>query len=94
MGLGSASFWVDLGERTVRAFAQGCLVGLGVGTAVLPVQTLPWLFAAEIGGTQAALTVLTGLAALKVGDRLTASFLPSPPGNAAAVKAVFTHKDT
>jgi hypothetical protein len=73
-----ASFWIDLGERTLRAFAQGALGGFGVGATVLPVTGLPWMLALQMGGSMAVLCFLTGLAGGWTGDKQTASFLPPP----------------
>lgn len=81
MALLSKSFWVDLIERTVRAFAQGALAGLGLDAVTKPVNQLPIVFALELGGTLALICFLTGLAGMKLGDPMTASFLPAPPNN-------------
>ncbi len=69
-------FWVDLGERTIRAFAQGMVGALGVTAIASPVTSLPWVFAAEVGASAAVFSILTGFAALKVGDGQSASLVP------------------
>jgi Putative lactococcus lactis phage r1t holin len=83
-----ASYWIDLGERTIRSFAQSLVATLGVGAALSPVTHLPWLVALEIGASSAVMSVLTSLAAMKVGDPQTASFLPPPKKTEAAVKSL------
>lgn len=76
-----AGFWIDLAERALRGFAQGAVGALvakaGVKAVTVPVMSLPWLFAAEVGASAAIVSLLMGLAAMKVGDQQTASFLPA-----------------
>lgn len=73
------SFWVDLGERTLRAFAQGVLATWTMlQIHVAPGVELPWLFMLQGGGVYAVYTLITGLAGMKIGDSYTASFLPAP----------------
>lgn len=90
--LGASSYWIDLGERTVRSFAQGVLVGLGVTAASTPVTHLPWQAALELGAAQAVVCFLMGLAGLKFGDKQTASFLPPPAQTPLMMSALF-HKE-
>ena len=77
--MGLPSFWVDLGERTARSFAQGMIAALGVGAATSAITDLPWITALEVGASSSILCLLMGLAAMKIGDQQTASFLKAPP---------------
>lgn len=73
-------FWIDALERTVSSAAQGFLVGGGLGfsaevTQAVDARHLPWLAAAGTAGGMAVATFAKCLAAIKVGDRGTASFV-------------------
>jgi hypothetical protein len=89
--LASASFWIDTGERAVRAFAQGTLTALGIGSAnhFVPDVSVPWPAAFAAGGIAAMMSVLMSLASIKVpgSDPDSGSFLPPPKVQAAKFKA-------
>lgn len=96
--LGSASFWIDTCERSVRAFAQGTLIALGLGAAnnVYPGVTLsvPWPAALIAGVSFSALTALTCLSSLTIpgADSNTGSFLKPPPDQLPKLHAWFEHR--
>lgn len=81
----TASFWVDLSERTFRSFVQAFVGALTVGggaaaagTAMSshPLLNLPWELSAEVGTVSALVCLLTGLGSMPFGDSTSASFLP------------------
>lgn len=72
-------YWHDVAERLVRAFAQGTLAGLGVGTATFDRGGLPWLDALEIGFGCAVIALLMSLAGGQVGDKNSGSFRKPAP---------------
>lgn len=74
----NGAFWIDLGERTLRAFAQGFLAALTLKgfSAAVPIADMPWLLAVELGASTAIMCLITGLTSIPVGDKNTASFLP------------------
>lgn len=74
----SSGFWRDTLERTVSSAAQGLLVGGGLGigaeaTQAVDARYLPWLAAAGTAGGMAVATFAKCLAAIRVGQRGTAS---------------------
>jgi hypothetical protein len=93
--LATASFWIDLAERTLRTFCQTAGGALLVGsTNIVPIPQLPFLTAVEIGGSAALLTLLTGLGSIAVpgSDPQTASFLPPPSQTPVLLKAMLRRK--
>ncbi|AVO21636.1 holin [Mycobacterium phage TChen] len=71
-------FWEDALERIVSSAAQGFIVGGGVGTATatsVDVRYFPWIAAASTAGGMAVMTFAKCLAAIKVGNKGTASLL-------------------
>ena len=72
-------YWRDLAERAVRAFAQGMLATLGVGSATFAEGGLAWADSALIGVGSAVISVLLSLAGGKFGDKSTPSFQHAPP---------------
>jgi hypothetical protein len=96
--LPGASYWLDLGERTIRAFFQGFLAAAalkGAGAAVpgvIGITDFPWLGALNFGIGTAMMAVLTGLSTISLGDRKTATFLPPPDKSPQVMRAVF-HRD-
>lgn len=66
-------YWRDVAERMVRAFAQGMLAALGVGTATFDKGGLPWLDAVGIGLGCAVIALLMSLAGGQVGDNSSGS---------------------
>jgi hypothetical protein len=60
--------WVKgAGERALKSFAQGALVGLGIstvttGTDVPEILALPWAAALSTGLSMAALSIMTSIA--------------------------------
>jgi hypothetical protein len=76
-------FWRDVLERIVRAFAQGMLAGLGVGTATFDKGGLPWLDSFYIGVGCGIISLLISLAGGKIGDPTNGSLLGGPPQNPA-----------
>jgi hypothetical protein len=83
-------YWRDVAERLVRAFAQGMLAALGIGTATFDKGGLPWIDALYIGLGSAVISLLMSLAGGQFGDKDSASFQknlatqPGPGGTAAA----------
>lgn len=63
------SFWIGLGERAMKTFAQALLAAFTIGTTV---TTLYWPTALAVAGTAALLSVLTSLASLPING------LPAP----------------
>jgi hypothetical protein len=84
------SFWIDLGERTVRAFAQGAVAVLAINAATTPITALPWITAAAVGASAAVIAVISGIASVAVpgSDPATASFLPPPEQTPALLKSM------
>jgi hypothetical protein len=71
-------FWRDVAERLIRAFAQGSLAALGVGTATFDKGGLAWVDAFIIGLGCAVIALLMSLAGGQVGDRSSGSFRKLP----------------
>jgi hypothetical protein len=71
-------FWRDTAERLIRAFAQGTLAGLGVGTATFDRGGLPWLDAFTIGFGCAVIALLMSLAGGQIGDKNSGSWRKLP----------------
>lgn len=91
--LGSASWWIDLAERTIRDFAHstaGALFAGGVNAAISPIFNLPWTVSLEIGASSAAPCALTGFAGITIpfSDPNTASWLPPPEKNREKARAL------
>jgi hypothetical protein len=78
--LTSPDFWVDVGERCVRSFAHGALLGLGVG--LVPGQSVPLLAALLFGLLMAFVSLLTSLSSITIpgSDPNTGSYLPMNAG--------------
>ena len=68
----------DFAERAAKTFAQAFLAASGVGGAMAGVDDIPWGYASGVGVVAVALSILTSLASLKVGN----------PGTASVTKAV------
>ena len=104
--LGSVSFWIDVGERAVRSFAQGVLTASGVGVAGeltpaslsgalgVKMPSIPWQADLLFGVALAVVAVLTSLASLKIpnSDHDTGSFLPPAPEQLPKLQAFITQK--
>ena len=67
-------YWRDVGERMIRAFAQGTLAALGIGNATFDKGGLPIADALYIGAGSALISVLMSLAGGQFGDKDSASF--------------------
>jgi hypothetical protein len=65
-------------ERLIRAFAQGTLAALGVGTATFDKGGLAWVDAFTIGLGCAVIALLMSLAGGQVGDKNSGSFRKPP----------------
>lgn len=83
MALFSREFWRDTAERVASSAGQGFLVGggLGVGAEVstaVDVRYLPWIAAFSTAGGMAVATFAKCLAAMKIGDPDSASFVKVP----------------
>ena len=80
-GLRSLSFWIDTGERGVRAYAQGVITAFSLGVPFLGGLSVPWRVALIAGAVYSALSVITCIASLVLpySDRDTGSFLAIPP---------------
>jgi hypothetical protein len=92
--LTSASYWIDVGERTIRTFAGATLSALGLGALSSPsdfIVNMPWALSLLFGASSAAITLLMALASIGVpgSDPLTGSALPPPAQTPAAFKAFF-----
>lgn len=68
-------FWRDALERAIRTFAQALLAL--IGTDLVGVTELDWPTMLMVGATAAIVSVLTSIVATGVGDRGTASLIPS-----------------
>lgn len=68
----------DFAERAAKTFAQAFLAAAGVGGGVVGFDDVPWAYASGVGVVAVALSILTSLASLKVGN----------PGTASVTKAV------
>jgi hypothetical protein len=73
-------FWRDTAERLLRAFAQGTLAALGVGSATFDKGGLAWVDAFTIGFGCAVIALLMSLAGSQVGDKNSGSWrkVPAP----------------
>jgi hypothetical protein len=91
--LGSLSFWVDTGERAVRAFAQGLTVAWGLGLPFIGLS-VPWNLALLAAGCFSLVTVVTCVASLMLpkADKDTGSFLAMPPYQLTRLRGWITHK--
>lgn len=63
----SSDFWISAFERAIRTFAQTAVAIIGVDMATSIVD-LDWPYIAGVGATAAALSLLTSVAANKVGN--------------------------
>lgn len=68
----SGLFWLDAGERMVRAGASSALAT--IGTAQLGLLDVPWSGVASIAGLAAIVSLLTSIVAGAGGDPQTAGF--------------------
>jgi hypothetical protein len=87
------AYWIDVGERTLRAFATGVVSAftlLEVGA--VPGAHMSWQYLLISGGMYGGYTLLTCLAAMKVGDQSAASFLSPPDKKVPALKALFARR--
>lgn len=57
-------YWVSVGERAVKTFAQALVAVFAAGVTVLDVD---WGQALAVAGTAALLSVLTSIASIKLG---------------------------
>lgn len=70
-------FVIDAADRAVRTFAQSALgAGIVGATDILSVN---WIGVLSVGGLAAAISVLTSLAAERVGEPGTASVTKAEP---------------
>lgn len=73
MGMWSATFWKSAAERAVKTAGEFGLVA--VGGNVVSAWTLDWMNVAGVMAAGAAVSVLTSLASIAVGDKGTASMV-------------------
>lgn len=70
------TFWINTGERAVRAFCSAVLACIGVDQVGL--ADVDWASAGSIGVVAAVVSVLTSLVALGVGPSDSPSFTYDP----------------
>lgn len=69
----TTKFWADLGERSVKTFAQD--LGAALATAGLSLTVTNWRAALINAGVATLLSALSSLGSLPVGDRASASLI-------------------
>lgn len=71
------SFWADATERAASTAAQALVASLALGTDIgFDVLAVDWRGALSLAGGAAALSLLKAVAAVRVGERGTASLVP------------------
>lgn len=78
-------FWVAVGERAVKTFAQALLATLAVSSAPLDVLHVNWAGALSIGLGATLLSVLTSLSGLGIDVPAAVVAQPAPPAVSPAV---------
>jgi Putative lactococcus lactis phage r1t holin len=73
----SATFWADAGERAMKSFVQGIIVGGGLsaahGVIAATLTSVPWLYALNVGALMAVISVMMSVVSAPIGSEGTAS---------------------